>query len=65
MLDYAIQYWYTDKRNEALKILAKNEAQLNLQNGENTMNGLNYDLDDLALSAQTKSKPTKFRGFFV
>jgi hypothetical protein len=50
MLDYAIQYWYTDKRNEALDILAKNEAQLNLQNGVNTMNGLNYDPDDLALS---------------
>ena len=33
MLDYAIQYWYTDKRDQALEILAKNEKQLNLRNG--------------------------------
>jgi len=59
MLDYAIQYWYTDKRNEALEILAKNEAQLNLQNGVNTMNGLNYDPDDLALSG------INVKGFFT
>jgi hypothetical protein len=59
MLDYAIQYWYTDKRNEALDILSKNEAQLNLQNGVNTMNGLNYDPDDLALSG------INVKGFFT
>ena len=59
MLDYAIQYWHTDKRNEALDILAKNEAQLNLQNGVNTMNGLNYDPDDLALSG------INVKGFFT
>ena len=59
MLDYAIQYWYTDKRNEALDILAKNEAQLNLQNGVNTMNGLSYDPDDLALSG------INVKGFFT
>ena len=59
MLDNAIQYWYTDKRNEALDILAKNEAQLNLQNGVNTMNGLNYDPDDLALSG------INVKGFFT
>jgi hypothetical protein len=59
MLDYAIQYWYTDKRNEALDILAKNEAQLNLQNGVNTMSGLNYDPDDLALSG------INVKGFFT
>jgi hypothetical protein len=59
MLDYAIQYWYTDKRNEALDILAKNEAQLNLQNGVNTMNGLNFDPDDLALSG------INVKGFFT
>jgi hypothetical protein len=29
MLDYAIQYWNTDKRDEALSILAMNELQLN------------------------------------
>lgn len=33
MLDYAIQYWHTDKRTEALEILAQNEDKLNLQNG--------------------------------
>jgi hypothetical protein len=59
MLDYAIQYWYTDKRNEALDILAKNEAQLNLQNGVATMNGLGYDPDDLALSG------INVKGFFT
>jgi len=59
MLDYAIQYWYTDKRNEALDILAKNEAQLNLQNGVNAMNGLDYDPDDLALSG------INVKGFFT
>jgi len=59
MLDYAIQYWYTDKRNEALDILAKNEAQLNLQNGAISMNGSEYDLDDLGLSG------VKVKGFFT
>ena len=59
MLDYAIQYWYTDKRNEALDILAKNEAQLNLQNGVATMNGMGYDPDDLALSG------INVKGFFT
>ena len=59
MLDYAIQYWYTDKRNEALDILAKNEAQLNLQNGVATINGLGYDPDDLALSG------INVKGFFT
>jgi hypothetical protein len=33
MLDYAIQYWYTDKRDEALEVLAQNEEKLNLKNG--------------------------------
>ncbi|MCF8284651.1 MAG: hypothetical protein K9I48_06710 [Sphingobacteriales bacterium] len=33
MLDYAIQYWYTDKRDEALAVLSKNEEALNLRNG--------------------------------
>jgi hypothetical protein len=44
MLDYAIQYWYTDKRDEALAVLAKNEEALNLRNGY-TING--FDEDDL------------------
>ena len=56
MLDYAIQYWYTDKRNEALEVLAKNEAQLNLRNGVNTINGVDLDPDDLALSGLSIKK---------
>lgn len=59
MLDYAIQYWYTDKRMEALDILAKNEQQLNLQNGLNTVNGIEIDPDDLALSG------LNVKGFFT
>ena len=59
MLDYAIQYWYTDKRNEALDVLAKNEAQLNMRNGISTMNGLDYDNDELALSG------INVKGFFT
>jgi hypothetical protein len=59
MLDYAIQYWYTDKRVEALDILAKNEQQLNFQNGMQTMNGIELDPDDLALSG------LNIKGFFT
>ena len=59
MLDYAIQYWYTDKRNEALDILSKNESQLNLRNGLTTMNGMDLDPDDLALSG------INVKGFFT
>ena len=59
MLDYAIGYWYTDKRNEALEVLAKNEAQLNMRNGISTMNGLDYDNDELALSG------INVKGFFT
>lgn len=33
MLDYAISHWYSDKRDEALEILAQNEERLNLKNG--------------------------------
>lgn len=53
MLDYAIQYWYTDKRNEALEVLAKNEAQLNMRNGISTIGGVALDNDELALSGVT------------
>lgn len=59
MLDYAIQYWYTDKRGEALEVLSKNEAQLNLKNGINTLNGFDLDPDELALSG------IKVKGFFT
>jgi len=33
MLDYAIRYFYTDKRDEALAILAQNEHTLNVRSG--------------------------------
>lgn len=33
MLDYAIQYWYTDKRDEALEVLAHNEFLFNQKQG--------------------------------
>lgn len=33
MLDYAISYWNTDKRNEALSILAMNEIDFNQKSG--------------------------------
>ncbi len=59
MLDYAIQYWHTDKRNQALDILAQNEAQLNLRNGVKTINGLEYDPDELTLSG------VNVKGFFT
>jgi hypothetical protein len=59
MLDYAIQYWYTDKRDEALDILAKNESQLNLRNGVTSMNGIDFDPDELALSG------INVKGFFT
>ena len=59
MLDYAIQYWYTDKRDQALEILSKNEQQLNLRNGINTVNGLDYDIDEFALSG------INVKGFFT
>lgn len=59
MLDYAIGYWYTDKRNEALEVLAKNEAQLNMRNGISTIGGVAFDNDELALSG------INVKGFFT
>jgi hypothetical protein len=50
MLDYAIEYWYTDKRDQALEVLAKNEAQLNFQSGANAMGSIGLHNDELALS---------------
>lgn len=40
MLDYAIQYWHTDKRDEALAVLEANEQQLNQMNGLHGDDGL-------------------------
>ena len=59
MLDYAIQYWHTDKRTQALDILAQNERQLNLRNGINTMAGLDYDPDELSMGGVSP------KGFFT
>ena len=56
MLDYAIQYWYTDKRDEALEVLAQNEEKLNLKNGFSGYQD-DWDWDDDALGAAR-------RGFF-
>ena len=46
MLDYAITYWYTDKRDEALDVLARNEEKINFQNGWNTLEADDYRNDD-------------------
>ena len=46
MLDYAITYWYTDKRDEALDVLARNEEKINFQNGVNTLEGDDDWYDD-------------------
>lgn len=40
MLDYAIQYWFTDKRNAALGQLMANEAMLDRLNGFGSLEGL-------------------------
>ncbi len=42
-LDYAIKYWHTPKRNDALSILARNEAK---ENQINVDNGLLSGIDD-------------------
>ncbi|MBU6158728.1 MAG: hypothetical protein KGP35_06815 [Bacteroidetes bacterium] len=58
MLDYAIQYWYTDKRDEALSILEKNEEQLNIRNGFSGLSADMLDHDEFALNGPGK------KGFF-
>lgn len=40
MLDYAIQYWYTDKRDEALDQLERNEETLNTVSGLGAFNAV-------------------------
>lgn len=53
MLDYAIQYFYTDKRNEALEILEKNESRFNSSLNLDQFMGMGdlMDLDDEVLGA--------------
>ncbi|MCX8483149.1 MAG: hypothetical protein ORN50_06170 [Crocinitomicaceae bacterium] len=58
MLDYAIQYFYTDKRDEALAILEKNEEQLNYRNGFSGLGDDVFDHDEYALNGPGK------KGFF-
>ncbi|HWY11798.1 MAG TPA: transglutaminase-like domain-containing protein [Bacteroidia bacterium] len=69
MLDYAIGYWNTDKRDEALGILEEQEENMNIINGLGDMPdgyedvGLFYGLDGMngvALLGKAKSK----KGFF-
>ncbi len=43
MLDYAIQYWFTDKRDAALGQLMANEAMLDRLNGFGSLDGLLSD----------------------
>jgi len=58
MLDYAIQYFYTDKRDEALAVLEKNEEQLNFRNGFSGLGDDVFDQDEYALNGPGK------KGFF-
>ncbi len=58
MLDYAVQYWNTDKRDYALSILEKNEEQLNQRNGFSGLGDDVFDSDEFVLSGPGK------KGFF-
>jgi hypothetical protein len=55
MLEYAIRYFHTDKRDEALAVLVQNEQRINSLRGFSDMNG--YDLDEDELGA---IQPKKF-----
>lgn len=76
MLDYAVQYWFTDKRDEALGQLIANEALLDRLDGFGNLDGILSDDDlygdddiltgddDLQLG-KAKNKPKKKKkGFF-
>lgn len=77
MLDYAILYWFTDKRDQALGRLIANEALLDQMNGFGNLEGLLgdddlYGDDDILtgddegfLGKAKKDKPKKKKkGFF-
>lgn len=78
MLDYAIQYWFTDKRDMALGQLMANEALLDQMSGFGRLDGLIEDDDlygdddilfgddgELQLGRAKKNKPkAKKKGFF-
>jgi hypothetical protein len=75
MLDYAIQYWYTDKRDAALGQLEKNEEAINTLNGFGAFNhvgltGFNeaelygdddaYEIAGLGKAKGQHKRPSKF-----
>ena len=75
MLDYAIKYWYTDKRDEALGLLEKNEEALNTLAGFGAFNAVQitganeaelygdddaYELAGLGRAKGAQKKPAKF-----
>lgn len=77
MLDYAIQYWFTDKRDLALGQLIANEALLDRLSGFGALDGILSDDElygdddiltgdeDLQLGKAKKGKPKKKKkGFF-
>ena len=75
MLDYAIQYWFTDKRDQALGQLMNNEALLNQMNGFGNLEGIISDDDlygdddiltgdDDNLLGRAKKDKGKKKGFF-
>ena len=75
MLDYAIQYWFTDKRDQALGQLMNNEALLNQMNGFGNLEGIISDDDlygdddiltgdDDQLLGKAKKDKGKKKGFF-
>lgn len=47
MLDYAIKYWNTDKRDEALSILEQNEQQMNALQGLSGIDDLDIELSGM------------------
>ena len=56
MLDYAITYWYTDKRDEALDVLARNEEKLNFKT-DSTLSRATIIGNDYFGSRQTRVLP--------
>lgn len=77
MLDYAIRYWYTDKREEALAQLERNEKAMNTLSGFDAFNAVQLtrdneealygddDLFELSGTGNAKGKlkkPAKFFG---
>ncbi len=62
MYDYAIKYWHTDKRNEALDVLAKTEEQL-IQAGILSKNGIDLNgLGELSFFNNLLSKLNSWKG---